>query len=378
METDILITGTGPTARLAAHVLSRDGQNCLMVGPPDPRAADPRTTALMPQAVEDLRQAGIEIGDLATPLRTLTIQATGPFGVAEHIFTAQEVGVDHLALNVPVPKLIARIGDHATERDTVRAVRQDAGRAVAELGSGRTITARLVVAADGQASPSRVSAGIGWRRLRLGRTALAALVAHDPNPDLRCIERYHGWGSLTLIPVAPELSSVILIGPPSRIKPLADLDDPALGAALTALQPVFGDLRPTGPKAAFPLQLAESPDLVRGRGVAGGEAAHAMPPIAAQGWNLSVRDVLCLSRVLAEGRDRGLDLGDPKSLRRYPGLRRGDQRSRLLAVGALATVGTSGLAPVHILRQAGLRALTALPPVKRALMREGLNPARAW
>lgn len=373
MDLDVCITGNGPTARLAQAALDGLGLAVGRVGPADPRDDDPRTTALLPGAVDDLAALGIDVAPLATPIEALLIQATGPFGLSEEAFEAAEAGTPWLALNVAVGDLVGLLPSAGRIDGTVAGLEVIAGGVRLRLGDGGAVTARLVVAADGAGSPTRAAAGIPFRRLPIGRDALALPVAHDCAHDGLCIERYDDAGSLTLIPAAGPRSALITIGDPARIAAMAAADDATLGRVLGMRQPAFGRLRPAGRRAVFRLCFGWSPGPVAGRVVAIGEAAHVLPPIGAQGWNLSVADVAALRRLLEEGAHLGLDPGATEVIGRYPRDRVGGQLARLGPVALLTALATRPAGPVTLARQLGLSLLGRARPLKSGLMRHGLR-----
>jgi 2-octaprenyl-6-methoxyphenol hydroxylase len=105
------------------------------------------------------------------------------------------------------------------------------------------------------------------------------------------------------------------------------------------------------------------------------EAAHVLPPIGAQGLNLGLRDAAILADVLAEVRRNGGDVGAPSVLAAYHRARTGDVASRSIAVDVLNRSLTSNLLPFDLARGFGLHMLGAFPALRRALIRQGLEPA---
>src|SRR5690606_27925763 len=106
----------------------------------------------------------------------------------------------------------------------------------------------------------------------------------------------------------------------------------------------------------------------KGRFVLVGEAAHAFPPIGAQGLNLSLRDIMAL-RDLLKDRAQDAAIGE-----RFDHRRQADVRSRTLSVDLLNRSLLSDFLPVQFLRSAGLHLLSALGPLRNVVMREGIEP----
>ena len=105
-----------------------------------------------------------------------------------------------------------------------------------------------------------------------------------------------------------------------------------------------------------------------------GEAAHAFPPLAAQGLNLSLRDIAQLLATLKVARDRGQDIGAVASLHSYERGRRRDIALRTNGVDVLNRSIMTDFAPVDAIRGAGAIAVRLVGPLRRALMREGIMP----
>ncbi|UUX49207.1 FAD-dependent monooxygenase [Nisaea acidiphila] len=373
MQPDIAVIGNGPTAQLATHALSASGFDALMVGPPADRTDDPRTTALMPSSVESLDSLGVDVRQKATPLLDLRIETTGPFGLVSELFTAADAREEFLAQNLFIKDLLAVMPEVNTHSAAATRVVPGDDRVHVECADGTSLEVRLVIAADGFQSIAREAAGITLRKRSLGRSALCVPVNLEQPHHRLCIERYDDTGTLTLIPVAEYDASLITIAAPEDIAALAAHEDDVIARKLSRRQPAFGAIRFSGAKAVFPLSLGFAPRPAQNRVVAIGESAHIAPPIAAQGWNMSVRDIMTLTRLLSDARDKGDDVGAPGVLARYAPQRQPDVAGRLSAIGALAGVATRPAPAQKFLRQAGLMALGRIQGAKRGLMRAGLR-----
>jgi len=373
MKVEVAVIGNGPTARLATHALRNAGLDAVMVGPEADRTADPRTTALMPSSVDSLDFLGIDVRTRATPLLDLRIETTGPFGLVAENFTADDAGEEFLAQNLFIRDLLAVIPEVPAIPSRATGVFPGEASVRVETDDGTVLEARLVVAADGLQSIAREAAGIVLRKRPLGRSALCVPVRLEHPHQRLCIERYDDTGTLTLIPVAEHDASLITIAAPEEIAALAACDDATIARKLSRRQTAFGRIAFSGTKAVFPLTLGFTPMPARNRVVAVGESAHIAPPIAAQGWNMSVRDIMTLTALLRSARTEDRDIGAAETLKSYAPRRQPDVAGRLSAIGALAGVATRPFGPQKLLRQAGLMALGRFRGAKRGLMRAGLR-----
>ena len=372
MQVDAVIVGDGPTGRLAYRALTRLGLEAVVVAPAGPPGADPRTTALLPSSVEDLDRLGVDVRPAATSLPEMVIETLGPFGLTAERFSAAEVDAPYLALNLPIGDLGGLMPVEHCLEDRVAGIDSSPGGVSVQTEGGSRVSARLVIAADGKASPTREAARIRMWRQPLGLSALCAPVELDAPHGGLCIERYDDTGSITVIPVGSRDGSLISIGPSAEIDRLAAAGIEAVAASAGTRQPAYGAIRLTAPPVIFPVSIGWAPSPARRRVVAVGDAAHVVPPIGAQGWNLAVRDVTALADVLAGTVRAGGDIGGSDTLARYSGRRRFELPGRLGAVGLLAGVATDTSLRGRLARQFGLGLLSRVTPLKHGLMRRGL------
>ena len=127
--------------------------------------------------------------------------------------------------------------------------------------------------------------------------------------------------------------------------------------------------------AVFALSGQTADPMGQNRTALIGEAGHVIPPIGAQGLNLSFRDAATLADVAVSARDAGEDIGGAKAMAAYSSARRFDVTSRIWTVDLLNRSLLSDYTPVHALRGLGLFALSTLPPLRRRMMREGIAPS---
>jgi 2-octaprenyl-6-methoxyphenol hydroxylase len=125
----------------------------------------------------------------------------------------------------------------------------------------------------------------------------------------------------------------------------------------------------------FPLATETAQRFARNRIALVGEAAHVIPPIGAQGLNLGLRDAATIGELAVEARRDGGDVGAPEVLAEYDRRRRADVTSRAFAVDALNRSLLSDFLPVQGARGFGLYLLDKIGPLRRAVMREGVEPA---
>ncbi|HNS86761.1 MAG TPA: FAD-dependent monooxygenase, partial [Parvularculaceae bacterium] len=132
----------------------------------------------------------------------------------------------------------------------------------------------------------------------------------------------------------------------------------------------LGALRLDGPRWAYPLAFHLAQTYVAPRLALIGDAAHAIHPIAGQGYNLGVKDIAALADTLAEARSLGLDIGSLSTLQNYQRWRRFDSAALALGGDALVRLFSNDVGPLRIARDIGMGAVNAVAPLRRMFMKE--------
>ncbi|MEM1302039.1 MAG: FAD-dependent monooxygenase, partial [Pseudomonadota bacterium] len=243
------------------------------------------------------------------------------------------------------------------------------------LSDGSSVTARMVIAADGRNSPCREALGIGVTKHSFGQQALTFAVGHDQPHDNVSTEVHRSGGPFTLVPL-PDYqgrpsSAVVWMETDENAKALLALDEGDFSAAATERSAgALGPLTLISRRTSWPIisQLAHSFYGPRTALVA--EAAHVMPPIGAQGLNTSLKD---LQALLDLCRDAPEGIGEEAMLRTYHRKRFADVAGRTVGVSVLNKASIAAPQPLRDARAAGLRMIHDIKPVRTALMRLGLG-----
>jgi 2-octaprenyl-6-methoxyphenol hydroxylase len=378
---DIAIVGAGLAGSLAALALADSGESVALIAPPT-RAGDGRTTALMDQSIGFLKTLGLwdEIARHAAALETMQIlDGTARLLRAPPVaFRASEVGLDAFGYNIPnAPFLdvldasIAAQGNIARLASGVTAANAFEQGVELTLDDGERVMAGLVVGADGKKSKIRDGAGIGVRAWSYPQAALVLNFSHARTHGNVSTEFHTESGPFTQVPLPGQRSSLVWVLPPKEAARLRDLSVADLGRAVEArMQSMLGKVTVEGSAQSFPLSGMTAHHFGKGRIALVGEAAHAFPPIGAQGLNLSLRDIMAL-KALVQGVEPAFyaEIGA-----RFDRKRQADIRSRTLSVDLLNRSLLSDFLPVQFLRSAGLHLLSALGPLRSIVMREGIEP----
>lgn len=390
-DLDVLVVGGGLVGASLACALAgaslRVGVAEAVPLDKEPSSYDDRSLALSlgSQRILEALRLWPYLIEAASPIREVHVSQRGQFGATR--FRAQDEGVPALGYVVKAralgealraglaqyPELTvispAQVVGVFAEQDRIRA-------GLREATAARTVRARLLVAADGARSTVRTLLGLAAVEHDYGESAIAAQVT--PSLDHRGVayERFSDRGTVALLPLKNSQCGLIWTLPSESAETLLDRDEAAF---LQALNEVFGArlgrLVQVGHRVQYPLRLVSSKVQIAERAVIIGNAAHTLHPIAAQGFNLGLRDAAALAEVVVAARRAGEDLGATPVLMRYLDSRRHDQRNVTLFTDTLARVFSLRSPWVSGLRSLGLLGTDLLPCVKHALARRAMGLA---
>jgi 2-octaprenyl-6-methoxyphenol hydroxylase len=383
---DIAAVGTGPAGLAAALSLAQLGLRVAAVGPP-PGARDTRTAALFAGSITLLENLGVGEVCRASGEPIYGIRIVDDMGALlrapEVTFTAAEAGLERFGYNVPNAALVDAMRRRAREVPSltlidasVTQVSSEGDGVTLNLGDGSTLTARLVIGADGRQSLCRQAAGITARTWAYEQSAVTCTFTHQRPHGGISTEFHRPAGPFTVVPSPGRSSSLVWVERPDVAARLANLDDEGFRAALDErLHGLLGSVGEVGPRGVFPLSGLTAAAAGRNRVALVGEAVHVIPPIGAQGLNLGLRDAACIADCVADAVAAGADIGAPSVLDAYGRMRGADIASRVWTIDILNRSLLSSAPPVQALRGLGLHILKSVGPVRRMAIREGLGPS---
>jgi 2-octaprenyl-6-methoxyphenol hydroxylase len=390
-DVDILVSGGGIAGLITAAAFGAEGMTTLCVDPAPPvteeaaAGSDLRTTAFLAPSVDLLTRIGLwdRLAPHATPLQVMRIVDAGgarPEPRLVRDFDAAEIGDQPFGWNLQNWLLRREISARLEQLQTVRfqpgtgtadVITRDDG-AIVTLSDGRRVRAKLLVAADGRHSPVRQALGIGVRTFRYGQKALAFAVTHDVPHQNVSTEVHRSGGPFTLVPLPDRdgkpCSAVVWMENGRETARLSALSPEEFGIELNARSAgVLGHLTQATRLTQWPIisQIADRFAATRTALIA--EAAHVVPPIGAQGLNMSLADLTALVDLSRT------DPGNPDALARYNRARRPEAYARLLGIDALNRASQAGARPLRDIRAAALGGLYGIAPVRRLMMKAGLG-----
>lgn len=370
----VTIVGGGMAGATLALALSRLGEGRITVTlieaqRPDAQAHpgfDARSIALAQGTCQQLERIGCwsSLAREATQIKTVQVSDRGHGGMTT--LRASDYGLPALGQVVELHDAGQRLFSLLEQAPNVSlrcpaklvASERDENTVTVTLNDGERITSSLLVAADGSFSAAAASLGVAWDEEDYGQTALIANVT-TAEPHLgRAFERFTAEGPLALLPMSKGRMSLVWCIDESRRQDAAGWSDRRF---IDELQSAFGwrlgEILSVGERHSYPLRLRTARQAVSHRLALVGNAAQTLHPIAGQGFNLGLRDVISLAETLTEASKQGEDVGGYRTLNRYRLRRESDRKATVGLTNGLVHLFANGYAPLVVARNLGLIAM---------------------
>jgi 3-demethoxyubiquinol 3-hydroxylase len=343
---DAVIVGGGVVGASAALTLAKLGLDVALVEASAParwnaESPDLRVYAIAPDSAALFQDLGIWrdiVAARAHPYRYMRVwdaAAAGELMFNADAFARHELGwiVEHalLADRLWAAMPSAGIRMHCPAR--VVALEQGGDGVRLQLDDGIWIEARIALAADGPESTVRGLAGLQVDRADYPQRAIVAYVDTAlPHRDTAW-QRFLPGGPLAFLPCADHAgsglggrrSSIVWTLPEERAARLLTLPAMQFERELTcAFDARLGEVTLVSKRAAFALRRQLVNEYVRGRVIVLGDAAHVVHPLAGQGVNLGLRDVVALRETIAAAREVRADWSAPQRLTRWARVRKSE------------------------------------------------------
>jgi len=351
---------------------------------------DDRSTALSRSSQRMFEAMGLwpEIVAASTPIKSIHVSDKGRFGFA-HI-DAHEQQVEALG-HVVINRVLGNVLQHSLSEicgidlicpGTITAVTPGDEQAEVTVGrqpGSKKITCKLLVAADGANSAVRNMVGISASRMEYDQWAIIGNLLPEKAPLNRAFERFTETGPVAMLPVADDRAAFVWIQPPDAARNALDLSDKEFTAQI---QDTFGyrlgKFSRVGKRAAYPLSLSKANGLISRRSVVVGNAAHGLHPVAAQGFNLGMRDVAalcdCITDALWECAGP-VDCGNAAILENYAQWRGPYQKKLVWFTDSIVHLFGDSRPPARILRNIGMLGFDLIPGVRRMFAKHTMGLA---
>jgi 2-octaprenyl-6-methoxyphenol hydroxylase len=399
---DVVVVGAGLTGTLLGIALGTAGLRTAVIERTPPgrmteTAYDGRTTAVALATQRMYQALGLwpALAAHAEPILAIRISDAASDGRASPLhlhFDSRQATPDAddappMGWIVENPRLRATLFERLTALAPVdfiapaeiATIEREADRATVRLQDGRALEASLVASAEGRGGTLREGAEITSLAWRYPQTAIVCTVVHEEQHGGVAHEKFLPGGPFAILPMTDDgdgrhRSSIVWTERPTIAQAVMALDEAGFTAELARrFGSHLGAVRPVGPRFTHPLSLLHAGRYVERRLALVGDAAHGIHPIAGQGYNLGARDVAALAEVLVEAKRLGLDIGAADALARYERWRRFDNTALVAATDLLNWLFSNDIAPLRLLRDAGLAAVNHVPPLKRLFMRHAMG-----
>lgn len=253
-------------------------------------------------------------------------------------------------------------------------VQREAQSATVVLDNGTQLRGDLLVAADGSASPLARHCQVSWQSEDYHQVAVIANVLTAEAHGGRAFERFTASGPLAMLPMSEGRSSLVWCHAAQDREKVDGWDEAEF---LQRLQQAFGwrlgTMLRAGARHSYPLRLTTAKQHVSHRLALVGNAAQTLHPIAGQGFNLGLRDVMTLAETVTQAAQRGEDIGGYRTLAEYQRRRAPDRQATIGMTNGLIHLFANRLAPLVAGRNLGLMAMELAPPLRDVLARRTLG-----
>lgn len=386
---NVIIVGggmAGATLALAISSLSQGKVSVSLIEASLPEGMHPgfdaRAIALAHGTCQYLSSIGIwpAFADCVTPINHVHVSDRGHAGfvniqakdyhIAElgNVIELHEAGTRLFSLLRKAPGVTV----HCPAK--VEQVERSLESVTVTLDNGNKLTGELLVAADGSRSAIGQACKMQWKQEDYGQVAIIANVKTAIDPQGRAFERFTEFGPLALLPMSEGRSSLVWCHHQEHADVINAWDDKTF---IHKLQQAFGwrlgEITQAGKRNCYPLILRKALNPVSHRVVLVGNAAQTLHPIAGQGFNLGIRDVVELAELVVKAHENQQDIGCYSLLSQYQQIRAQDRDKTVTMTDGLVRLFANRCLPLTVGRNLGLMAMEMLPPVRDLLARQTLG-----
>ncbi|MEQ4923334.1 2-octaprenyl-6-methoxyphenyl hydroxylase [Proteus hauseri] len=386
---NVIIVGggmAGATLALALSALNKGKISISLIETSEPDKGHPgfdaRAIALAHGTAKRLEQIGIwsTLKPFVTPINHVHVSDRGHCGFVN--ISAQDYAISALGYVIELHdagrQLFAQLKKQSNIQlycpAKVEHVHRDIDAVEVTLNDGTRLKGDLLVAADGTHSAIAHQCHIQWQRERYEQVAVIANVKTEIDPQGKAFERFTEFGPLAMLPMSEGRSSLVWCHPMAKQAEIAQWDDKT---TIAHLQRDFGwrlgRIEHIGKRNSYPLVLQKANQIISHRLALVGNASQTLHPIAGQGFNLGLRDVMALANTLTKAINSDVDIGSYQVLSQYQQLRQNDREETIGITDGLVKVFANRCMPLIISRNIGLMAMELIPALRNRLAHQTLG-----
>ncbi len=385
---DIVIVGGGLVGMSLVVGLAKSPCKVLLLeqnptAPLHDNILDLRTTGLTRSSEKMFVQLGIwkKIATAATAIERLDISEQGNFGGAR--IDANQHNISPIGYMVPNHHLMKVLSSEVAQLANLSVFSPASCEAIERQENGYKVTFKLdgelkqvrtnlLVGADGANSKVRELLGITATHKKYQQSAIITNIQIQKPHNNIAYERFTQHGPLAVLPIQQDYCALIWTQPEKEVEHYLQMDDQCF---MQTLQKAFGyrlgKFSAVGRRAAYPLSMTASDDLTREHAVLIGNAAQTVHPVAAQGFNLGLRDVHTLVHMLIEKQFKP-ELFN-QMLVEYQQQRQPDRQHVMRLTDGLTRVFSPQVWPAKLLRGFGVRLIGSLSAAQRSVLRRNMG-----
>ncbi len=382
MDYDITIVGAGPAGLSMARSLADTGLHIGLVER-QPLAAieepqfDGRDIALTHLSVRLLKELGVwdrfEESERPPIREAKVLNGDSPYCLDFDVHGASIEALGYIVSNHDIRRALHAEVSQFENIEIITEVSVDgvdtgSTSASVKLSDGRTLTSRLVVAADSRFSDTRRMVGIQAEMFDFGRVCIVARMKHDKPHDETAYECFHYQRTLAVLPLSSRESSIVVTAPMSDRDELMGMSDAMFaGEIQRRFENRYGEMQLSTERFAYPLVGVHAKKFCKERFACVGDSAVGMHPVTAHGYNLGLSGADILATEIRAAIHAGTDIGDIKLLKRYERKHMRNTRPIYHGTNEIVKFFTDDRLPAKVARKAALRLVNHIPPIKRVI-----------
>lgn len=390
LSSDVVIVGAGMAGLTLAISLARQGLEVTVLEKADVElfkhqkpSVDGRSSAIAYASQQVLARFGIwdSLASDASPIYDIQVtDGNSPFYLH---FDHKQVGDAPMGYmlenNAILRGLFVEAGTlpNITILSPVSAIslQQLPHKAILMLNNGNTVEAKLVVAADGKKSAIRQMLHITTTGWDYNQTAIVCTISHEKDHGCVAQERFLPGGPFAVLPLkGGKHSSLVWVEKTELVPAFMKLSEAERCWHIQKrVGNKLGKIELVTPCISYPLSVCFANQYYRERTVLVGDAAHAVHPIAGQGFNLGIQDIAALVDAVIYNKQLGLDIGAQNMLKRYTTQRRPENMAMIAITDSLTRLFSTNISPIKYARQMGIGIVDHIAPLQRFFIRYAMG-----
>lgn len=242
-----------------------------------------------------------------------------------------------------------------------------------QLDNGTLLQGQLMVATDGTLSPLASQCGICWQQTPYQQLAVIANITTAQPHQGRAFECFTPQGPLALLPAINRCSLVWCLSCERQQQVMNWSDNQFCDALQQAFGWRLGRITHAGKRTVYPLALSVAQRIVSHRLALAGNAAQTLHPVAGQGFNLGIRDVISLAKILSDAASRQQDIGSYPVLAAYQRQRMADRNATIALTDGLINLFANHWQPLTLCRNLALMTMDLASPLRDKLAYRALG-----